>query len=172
MSATTYTTYTACVSCGEEASGRHALPVDNEGDIVSTEYGGAWSGMPACERCSTIHAAIGDATGKADERNPGATVRAVLAAHVAATRELRRYLTQARFDFNLIAGVVRETLDTIGDNPSALFGILYDNTPAPPVVLNELVPPSVFKAGAGVRVGEHFYRRELDRWVKLPGSAY
>jgi hypothetical protein len=165
------TTDTACVSCAEEASGRHSLPVDNEGDIVSTEYGGTWFGMPACERCYTIHTTVADATGTADEQNPGATVRAVLAAYVAATRELRRHLMQARFDFKLIAGVVRETLDTIGDNPSSPFGTLYDDTPAPPVVLNELVPPSVFKPGTVVLVGEQRYRRELDRWVKLPGFA-
>lgn len=50
---------TACVACTLEASGKHSLPVDEDGEIVGNDYAGEWVGAPACEGCYIIHAAGG-----------------------------------------------------------------------------------------------------------------
>lgn len=161
-------TYTPCVSCGDEASGHHALPVDTDGEIVSNDYGGEWAGMPACERCFAIHAAVNDATGKADERNPGATVRAVLEQYDAATRQVRGLLAQARQDLKIIQGAAREALDSIGHAPAGMV----DDASTMPVIVAELRSPKEFPRGTFVRVrGGGLWRRVLDGWQQVPESG-
>lgn len=158
-------TYTACVACGDEASGTGSLPVDTTGQIVSNDYGGAWAGAPACAACFALHAAVNDATGKADERDPGATVRAVLDAYDAATRELRRKLYRARADLKLIGGTVREALDDVGEHPAVI-----DDEIEPPVLMDALPPAAAFVLGTRVRLthNNRVYRRARDVWQLEP----
>lgn len=49
-----------CVNCHCPASGRHALPVGDNGDIVPVGYAGEWGGQPACKMCHDLHVAAGD----------------------------------------------------------------------------------------------------------------
>lgn len=54
-----------CHNCGEPATGRHSLPVNDDGgyvpvDDVTTE----WAGVPSCEECHALHAAAGDRCGQ------------------------------------------------------------------------------------------------------------
>jgi hypothetical protein len=151
--------YTACVSCGEAASTKGvSLPVDTNGEIVGASYKGEWGGVPACDACDAIAMSF---TIPSDPLAEAAIVRAVLDAHNAATRALRRKLMKARADLALVRRLVDETLDDVGTEPSE------PELPLAPIIyLPELLPPSMFVQGARVSVDGVVYRRSLDVWRK------
>lgn len=153
--------YTACISCGEEADSRGCgLPIGDGGEIVGVSHPGPWAGAPACASCYAVHASFTLAN---DHEAETAIVRAVLAAHITATLELRRKLMQARFDLKLIRGTVTETLESIGEYPA--LDALAD---VPVIYLPELLPAQVFKPGTRVSVAGVVYRWARDVWQKEP----
>jgi hypothetical protein len=51
---------THCANCDEEASGRHSIPVNDQGEVSPITSKEPWSGMPACEVCYKLHQVAGD----------------------------------------------------------------------------------------------------------------
>jgi len=49
-----------CVNCQCPASGKHALPIGDNGDIVPVGYTGEWAGQAACKMCHDLHEAAGE----------------------------------------------------------------------------------------------------------------
>lgn len=97
--------YTECSNCGEEASGRHSVPVNNNCDFVPTGVQTDWAATPACEHCFNIHAAA------------GLNADAVLTAYAKATKELRDRLAIARAELSTIRRSVEDAFRAIGEDP-------------------------------------------------------
>jgi hypothetical protein len=158
--------YTACVACGEEASGRHSLPVSETGDVVGVTYGGEWGGVPSCEACYALHVAATQYmdTGAVTGDDPfGDRFRLVLAAHLDATRELRRKLMRARTDLKLIRGTAAETLDDVHEEPDD-----GRDVPHAPIPMSYLLPAAAFRPGTRADVDGVIYRRSMDTWQREP----
>lgn len=95
-----------CPNCGEPTSGRHSLPVDDNGDVVGNAHVFGPEGMaavPCCENCYNMHAACGNA--------PTEIVEAVLKAYERATESLAIALEDMRERVYLVAEIGRRTVD-------------------------------------------------------------
>lgn len=104
-----------CTNCGEPPSGRHSLPVDDNGAVVGNAHvfvEGPLTGIPCCENCYNVHAACGNASND--------IVRAVLKAYARATESLGVQLEHARDAFGDIRRSVDAAFGEIGE-PSAVF---------------------------------------------------
>lgn len=87
--------------CGDEASGRHSIPVSvRTCEVVANDYAGEWSPMAVCERCFTVHERAGPAG---------------LEAYLKATEDLRRDLSTARAHLQMIRGKANDALREIGE---------------------------------------------------------
>lgn len=103
----------SCVNCSETLRGHDsfALPIGANADVVGVNFTGEWGGVPCCEDCHTLHAAIKIPN---DPTLESAIARDVLERYAAIVDRRTKNLHAAREALRDVEARAHDTLNVVG----------------------------------------------------------